>query len=366
LGNGDMVAKAAGQDWTLIAEWQAGVEFYAGSGQIAGGHRLLFCAGTYAITGGFGGAYNLSEQGRKMFVNAIDYMLCAEPCVNAHLPTPSDGQIDVALEPVLSWRGGVFATAHDVFYGTSFDDVNEATRKDPRGVLLSEGQTETTFDPDGILDYGQVVYWRVDEIAEGDPASPWVGSVWSFTALNYPIVIDDFENYNDFPPNEIWNTWIDGFGDATNGSTAGYGDPDFNAGGHYVETRIVHSGAQSMPFIYDNTAGLSEVTKTLTENRDWTRDGVVTFTLFCYGDAANAAEQMYVAVNGNAIATNPDANAALAADWTAFSVPLQDFADQGVNLGSVNSLSVGFGDKNNRIAGGRGMVFIDDIRLYRP
>ena len=366
LGNGDIIAKAAGQDWTLIAEWQEGVEFYAGSGQTAAGHRLLFSAGAQAVTGGFGGAYDLTEQGQKMFVNAIDYMLGAEPRVKAYLPTPSDGAIDVALEPVLSWRSGVFATAHDVYYGTSFDDVNEATREDPRGVLVAQDLEGATFDPEGTLDYGQVVYWRVDEIAEGDSAGPWVGDVWSFTALNYPVIIDDFEGYTDFPPDEIWNTWIDGFGDATNGSTAGYGDPDFVAGEHYVETTIVHSGVQSMPLIYDNSAGLSEVTRTLTEDKNWTVDGVVTLTLFYYGDAANAVVPMYVAVNGSAIAVNPDANAVLAADWKPFSVPLQTFADQGVNLANVNSISIGLGDKTNPVAGGSGMIFIDDIRLYRP
>ncbi|HCO96483.1 MAG TPA: hypothetical protein DIU00_21515, partial [Phycisphaerales bacterium] len=28
---------------------------------------------------------------------------------------------------------------------------------------------------------GTTYYWRIDEINEGDPASPWVGDVWSFT-----------------------------------------------------------------------------------------------------------------------------------------------------------------------------------------
>ncbi|GAG41578.1 unnamed protein product, partial [marine sediment metagenome] len=45
---------------------------------------------------------------------------------------------------------------------------------------------------------------------------------------------------------------------------------------------------------------------------------------------------------------------------------LQEFAAQGVNLANVNMISIGFGDKNNLQAGGSGMVFFDDIRLYRP
>jgi len=35
-------------------------------------------------------------------------------------------------------------------------------------------------------------------------------------------------------------------------------------------------------------------------------------------------------------------------------------------LTNVNTISIGLGDKNNIVAGGAGVVYIDDIRLYRP
>jgi hypothetical protein len=73
---------------------------------------------------------------------------------------------------------------------------------------------------------------------------------------------------------------------------------------------------------------------------------------------------MYVALNGNAVVVNDDVNAALATKWTRWDVPLQAFADQGVNLSSVSSISIGFGNKANPVAGGQGHVFFDDIRLY--
>jgi len=37
-----------------------------------------------------------------------------------------------------------------------------------------------------------------------------------------------------------------------------------------------------------------------------------------------------------------------------------------VNLTNVNTISLGLGDKNNPLAGGSGMMYFDDIRLYRP
>ena len=104
---------------------------------------------------------------------------------------------------------------------------------------------------------------------------------------------------------------------------------------------------------------------TLTQ-RDWTEGGVGVLSLWFCGDAANAAERMYVALNGSATVYHDDPDAALIDDWTEWTIDLQEFAAQGVNLSNVNTISIGFGDKNNLQAGGSGMVLFDDIRLYRP
>jgi len=84
------------------------------------------------------------------------------------------------------------------------------------------------------------------------------------------------------------------------------------------------------------------------------------------GIPSNAAEPMYVALNGNAVVYHDDPSAALIDTWTEWTIDLQEFAAQGVNLANVNTISIGFGDKNNLQAGGSGLVFFDDIRLYRP
>ena len=282
----------------------------------------------------------------------------------AFRPDPTDGAVEVPQDVVLGWKPGDFSTGRNVYLGTSFDDVNEASLDDPRGVLAAENLTELTLDPPGLLDYGVTYYWRVDEVNEAEADSPWKGDVWSFTVLNFPVIIDDFEDYNDYSPNEVWNTWIDGYGDATNGSTAGYPDPDFNADGHYIETDIVHSGEQSLPLFYDNAAGLSEVTKSMSGTSNWTQDGVVTYTMFVHGDAANSNEPMYVAAD-NAV-VDLAAGLALTTEWAQVDVPLQSFADMGANLNNVGSLYIGLGNKSNPTAGGEGVVYIDDIRLYRP
>jgi len=121
-----------------------------------------------------------------------------------------------------------------------------------------------------------------------------------------------------------------------------------------------------MPLFYENNFKYSEVTMTLVSVRDWTEEGVGVLSLWFYGDAANAAEPMYVALNGSAVVYHDDPSAAQIATWTEWTIDLQDFAAQGVNLANVNTIAIGFGDKNNLQAGGSGMVFFDDIRLYRP
>ncbi len=59
-------------------------------------------------------------------------------------------------------------------------------------------------------------------------------------------------------------------------------------------------------------------------------------------------------------------NAAQLETWTEWTIDLQEFADQGVNLANVNTIAIGLGNKKNPVAGGSGTIYIDDIRLYRP
>ncbi|MDT8301312.1 MAG: LamG-like jellyroll fold domain-containing protein [Sedimentisphaerales bacterium] len=82
--------------------------------------------------------------------------------------------------------------------------------------------------------------------------------------------------------------------------------------------------------------------------------------------ASNDPEPMYVALNGNAVVQHDNPEAALINDWTQWNIDLTLFADQGVNLANVNTITIGFGDKNNPQAGGSGSAFFDDIQLQRP
>jgi len=191
----------------------------------------------------------------------------------AFSPQPVPGAVLQQEIPItLAWTPGFGATAHSVYVGTSRDDLQ----------LVSAAQSATQYDL-GPLNPG-TRYWRVVEVqADGDEIK---GEIWSFVVPDY-LVVDDFEDYNDFPPDEIFSTWIDGWNIPANGSTIGYPNPDFSQGEHYVETTIVHEGAQSMPFSYENNLKYSEATRTLTSGRDWTRLSVNRLSLWFRGHPAS-------------------------------------------------------------------------------
>jgi hypothetical protein len=249
-----------------------------------------------------------------------------------------------------------------VYFGTDQDAVKNADRSSPE-YKGAKGLGDEGYDP-GALAWDTTYYWRVDEVNDTNPDSPWPGTVWSFSTGDF-LLVEDFEDYNDYPPDEIWNTWIDGFGTTTNGSTAGYPDPVFVDGEHYVETVVVHGGDQTMPLFYDNNLKYSEVTATLVYPTDWTAEGVGNLSLWIRGESDNAVEQLYVGVNGAAV-YNDDPAVVQTTIWTEWIIPLQAFADQGIDLTNVSTVSIGLGDKNNVAVGGSGVIYVDDIRLYRP
>ncbi|MBL7146927.1 MAG: LamG domain-containing protein [Phycisphaerae bacterium] len=205
---------------------------------------------------------------------------------NALGPTPANGSLDQDMSVNLSWRPGDFAVSHDVYFGDNFNDVNEASRTNPQDVLVSQNQEDTTYDPPGLLEFGQSYYWRIDEFNDTEPNSPWKGSTWSFTVIDH-FIVDNFEDYNNYPPDEIFSTWLDGWEDDTNGATVGH-DADFTKGENIVETTIIQGGKQSMPFYYDNsgTANYAEAIRTFSPAQDWTREGVGVLSLWFRGHPA--------------------------------------------------------------------------------
>ena len=140
-------------------------------------------------------------------------------------PNPADGALVSDTWVTLAWSPGDFAVSHDVYLGDNFDDVDNGAGDTFRG-----NQTTTTFIagfpgfayPDGLVP-GTTYYWRIDEVNEADPNSPWKGPIWSFsispkTAYN-PDPADGAEFVD---PNNVTLTWTPGFGAILH--TAYFGD----------------------------------------------------------------------------------------------------------------------------------------------
>ena len=272
-------------------------------------------------------------------------------------PQPANGAVDVHLIETLSWTAADNATSHELYFGDDADAVRNANSTSPEYIGPRALGAES-YDPGGLA-WDSSYAWRVDEVY---PDGTVKGLVWTFATADF-ILVDDFESYNDIDPpdpngNTIYSSWVDGYGIPTNGAITSQELPP------YAERTIVHGGAQSMKYLYDTNLMICESTLTLVYPKDWTQEGVTRLSLWFRGDSANAAERMFVALNGIAVAYHDNLAATQATGWNEWVIDLQAFA--GVNLSNVSTITLGFGAKGSLAAGGKGTVYFDDIRLYKP
>jgi hypothetical protein len=87
----------------------------------------------------------------------------------ATVPSPADGATNVAPDATLSWKPGVRAVSHDVYFGMS----------SPPPFIGN--QAESSYNSGGLRLTG-TFYWQIDEIdADG---TKHIGTVWSFSTLS--------------------------------------------------------------------------------------------------------------------------------------------------------------------------------------
>jgi hypothetical protein len=153
---------------------------------------------------------NLQNQNSPWKGDVWSFMV---PPKTAYNPVPADGALHGHTWINLSWSPGVFAVSHDVYFGENYDDVNDGTEDTFRG-----NQAETFFIagfpgfpyPDGLVP-DTTYYWRIDEVNDTEPNSPWKGNVWSFSispnAADAPthFEITYYDNYN-YDTGQ-WDAW---------------------------------------------------------------------------------------------------------------------------------------------------------------
>ncbi|HCO95926.1 MAG TPA: hypothetical protein DIU00_18645 [Phycisphaerales bacterium] len=129
-------------------------------------------------------------------------------------PDPADGALHADTWVTLSWKAGDFAVTHDVYMGESFDDVNDGigdTFQGNQGDLYYVAGFPGFAYPDGLIP-GTTYYWRIDEINDLHPDSPWTGEVWSFMVPPKTAYYPDPADIADFVGLDVQLKWTAGFG----------------------------------------------------------------------------------------------------------------------------------------------------------
>jgi hypothetical protein len=99
-------------------------------------------------------------------------------------PVPPDGADLVDPNIVLSWSPGETVDVHVIYFGDSFEGVNNA---DPYSPELRTVQSETSWDPCDTdpLQFEETYFWRIDEVDSG-LATMYKGETWNFTTGSPP------------------------------------------------------------------------------------------------------------------------------------------------------------------------------------
>ncbi|MCM1529973.1 MAG: carbohydrate-binding protein [Alistipes sp.] len=99
----------------------------------------------------------------------------ADPVRSISKISPSDKEKHFEIENGLSWTAGQDAKSHDVYIGTDYNSVANATKA---SAEYKGSQTGTKFDLDSSYSSINTYYWRVDEVdSSGNVVK---GAVYSF------------------------------------------------------------------------------------------------------------------------------------------------------------------------------------------
>jgi len=176
---------------------------------------------SFESTAAFVGSYlthdPTSPYGLRMGAVATDgaaTWILPPPDPKANFPQPADGGLNTSVWASLTWTPGAFAESHDVYFGDNFADVEAGAGDTFRGnhplAFYAAGFTGYPF-PEGLVT-GTTYYWRVDEVNNADPNSPWKGDVWSFMVPSKKAYEPNPTDGSKFISPDVTLNWTGGFG----------------------------------------------------------------------------------------------------------------------------------------------------------
>ena len=160
-----------------------------------------------------------------------------DPNLACH-PSPLDGAIHDNTWAVLSWSPGRYAVSHNVYLGNNITDVYAGTGDTFCGNLIDEFfvvgfPSNFMYEPKP----GTTHYWRIDEVNDMHPDSPWKGDVWSFTITpRQAYAPDPADGAKSIDPN-VELSWTEGF---------------------YAESHIVYFG-DNFEDVNNATGGMAQI-----------------------------------------------------------------------------------------------------------
>jgi len=150
---------------------------------------------------------------RGLSQEEIQAAMIGEGASSAYGPEPADGVLLAARWVNLTWQPGDWAVSHNVYLGDNFEDVSSRAANTFVGNQTTNSLIIGFLGmpiPDGLIP-GTTYYWRVDEVNDANPASPWEGDVWSFwippTSAYDPGPADGLQYVN----TDVTLNWTAGF-----------------------------------------------------------------------------------------------------------------------------------------------------------
>ncbi len=286
-------------------------------------------------------------------------------------PSPSHEGQDVPSNVTINWTPGIFTVTHDVYLGTSFDDVNEATSTvDPNNVFMGNQGPNTfdvcDYDPNALV-FSTTYYWRIDDVNGG---TTYPGDVWSFTTASH-LIVEDFDSYVN--QTALWNVWDDWTTNSTGAAVFVEKEPTYVRDGN------------SLKYDYDSTdkngatcvgSIVSTDTTRLGIGSDWTVSDARALVVYFLGQAGNnpnSTSQLYLQLEDTSSASGvvlyDDMNDVAEESWHEWNIDLAIFDACGVSLANIDKIHIGFGGETaggdcDTKAGGTGTVWFDDIQIW--